>query len=132
MSDAIDLTAVLMIPVASTIAIGAFLSVVGFARERRKEREALYRHETARALVEKGGMNDELFRAFLRDEALRLHRARLETAKLVGLVCVLLGVGMLIGMRNADEVPVRGIGWLPVGIGLGALLYAYVFARREP
>lgn len=132
MPENTDLSAILMIPVVSTIAIGAFLSVVGFARERRKEREALYRHETARALVEKGGMSAEQLHAFLRDEALRPHRSRIEAAKLAGLVCALLGVGMLIGLRNADEVPVRGIGWLPAGIGAGALLYAYVFAGRNP
>lgn len=127
-----EMTVILLIPVAGVIAIGAFLSVVGFARERRKEREALYRHETARALVEKGRMDVEQFQAFVRDETLRPHRARLESVKLAGLVLALAGVGLLVGMRNVDELPARGIGWLPTGIGLGALIYAYVLARRQP
>jgi hypothetical protein len=121
-----------LIPVTMVVALGAFFSVVGFARERRREREALYRHETARALVEKGAMDAAQFLAMEREEALRPWRARLETIKLLGLVCALAGVGLLIGMRAADEAPARGIGWMPLGIGAGALLYAWVLARREP
>jgi len=127
-----DNAVIFLIPVASVVALGAFFSVVGYARERRKEREALYRHETARAMLDKDRMDAGAFHAFLREEALRPHRARIETIKLIGLVCVLAGAGLLIGMSNAEEPPVRGIGWLWGGIGLGALLYAYVFARREP
>jgi hypothetical protein len=123
---------IFLIPVATVVAVGAFLSVVGFARERRREREALYRHETARALVEKGAMTTEQFHAFLREEAMRPLRARLENVKLFGLVTALAGVGLMIGMRAADEAPARGMGWLPLGLGAGALVYAYVLARREP
>jgi hypothetical protein len=127
-----DTTAILLMPVATVVALGAFFSVVGHARERRKEREALYRHETARAMLERDRLDAAAFEAFLREESLRPHRARLETVKLVGLVFVLAGVGLLIGLRAVEEVPVRGIGRLPAGIGAGALLYAYVLARREP
>jgi hypothetical protein len=95
------------------------------------EREALYRHETARAALEKDRMDAAAFQEFLREESMRPHRARIESVKLLGLICALAGAGMLLGMRNVEEVPVRGIGWLPVGIGAGALAYAFVLARRE-
>jgi hypothetical protein len=123
---------IFLIPVAAVIAIGALLSVIGYARERRREREALYRHETARAALEKDRMDADAFQAFLREEVQRPHRARIEAVKLFGLVCALLGVGMVFGMRNVEELPVRGIGWMPAGMGVGALLYAFVLARREP
>jgi hypothetical protein len=123
---------VFLIPVAMLVALGAFFSVVGFARERRREREALYRYETARALVDKGAMDAAQFQAFEREQALRPWRARLENAKLFGLVSALAGVGLLVGMRAADEAPARGIGWLPLGLGAGALLYCWLLARREP
>jgi len=124
--------AIFLVPVATVLALGAFLSVVGFARERRREREALYRHETARALVDKGAMDAAQFLAFVREDAQRPVRARLENVKLFGFVCALAGVGLLIGMRAVDEAPARGSGWIFVGLGAGALVYAYVFARREP
>ena len=122
---------IFLIPVASVVALGAFFSVVGHARERRKEREALYRHETARAMLDKGTLDARAFEVFLREEAQRPHRARIETMKLIGLVCLLGGLGMLVGMRNVEEIPVRGLGWMPAGIGAGCLLYAYALARRE-
>ena len=131
MSDDPGLELVVLIPIATVVALGAFFSVVGWARERRKEREALYRHETARMLVEKGAMSAEQFQGFLDEEARRPRRARLEAARMSGLVCALAGVGLLIGLRAAEEPPVRGIGWMFVGIGVGLLVYAAMAARRN-
>ncbi len=132
MSESPDYAVLFLVPVATVVALGAFASVVGWARERRKEREALYRYETARLLVEKGAMSAEQFRSFVDEEARRPRRARLEAVRLGGLVCALAGAGLLIGLRAADEPPVRGIGWLFVGIGVGLLAQAYALARRNP
>ena len=44
----LQIAIIFLIPVASVIGIFTLLAVVGWAKERRREREASYRHETAR------------------------------------------------------------------------------------
>lgn len=126
------LAVVLMLPIAFTVSLAAFLAVVGWAKERRREREALYRHETARRLIEQGQMNHEQFAAFVREEAEAPLRWRREGLKLAGLVLAATGVGLLVGLGAVDDVPVRGIGWMPLAVGLVLFLYATLLAPRAP
>jgi hypothetical protein len=130
MNESLASAVIFLIPIAGIIAIFTFLAVVGWAKERRREREAFYRHETARKLVERGEMNAEQFRTFVEEEALRPLVARREALKLGGLVLLLLGIGMLVGFMEVSDEPVRGIGWMPFGIGLALLVYAYLLAPR--
>src|SRR5260370_22792113 len=54
MNSLVDLAAV-MIPVVGSVVFFAFLSVEGWAQQKRREREAFYRHEVLKKLIEKGG-----------------------------------------------------------------------------
>ena len=119
-----------LMPVACVIGIFTLLAVVGFARERRRERESLYRHETARKLVEQGQMNFEQFAAFERAEALRPLAARRRGLSLVGTVLLLTGVtfwGAFNGIKREAAPGLRELaplGYIPMGIGVALLLHA--------
>lgn len=122
---------VFLIPIVATFSLFTFLAVVGWAKERRREREAFYRHETARRLVDLGQMNAADFALFLEEERLAPMRARREGLRLAGLVLALCGVGFLVALIRVDnDVTVRGIGWIPLGIGLALLVYGYVLGPR--
>ena len=118
-----------MVPAVGSVAIFAFLSVVGWAKERRREREALYRHDTARKLVEQGAMTAEQFRVFCDDEAVRPQLARREALKIAGVVLLFFGAGLLFALMHMEDPSVHPIGAVPAGVGLALLLYVYVLAR---
>jgi hypothetical protein len=126
-----------LIPVAGIIGIFTVLAVVGFARERRREREALYRHETARKLVEQGQMNFEQFAAFERGEAERPLAARRRALSLAGLV---LTVGGIMFYGAFKEIPpeaapglreLASLGYIPFGIGAALLWQAAVSGKGK-
>src|SRR5258707_11463069 len=54
MNSLVDLAGV-MIPVVGSVVFFAFLSVGGWAQQKRREREAFYRHEVLKKLIEQGG-----------------------------------------------------------------------------
>ena len=106
------------------------LAVVGAARERRREREALYRHETARKLIDAGQMTFDQFAAFERAEAERPLAARRRASTVIGSVLVLAGLGAFIAMEEfwpeqpPDYVEVEVFALIPIGFGAALLLHA--------
>ncbi len=120
-----------LIPIAVWVSLAAFLSVVGWARERRKEREALYRHETARRLVDQGKMSTQEFAEFLREEVERPARARRDGLKLAGVLLVALGIGMLIAMRQTEDPTGQHVGYIPMFLGIALLLFGPLSASRR-
>jgi len=117
-----------LIPVAGVIGIFTLLAVLGWARERRRERESLYRHETARKLVEQGQMNFEQFTAFERAEEARPLAARRRALSLAGAVLAIAGLSMFVAFRQippeAGMRPLAVLGFIPFGIGGVLSLYA--------
>ncbi len=104
----------------------AFLSVFWWALQRRREREAYYRYELARQLLEHADEPDQFeFLSWLKaQEALEKERRR-QGLLLGALVTLASGVGILIMFwhESGDE---SRIGWLPVLIGASMLAYLAV------
>ncbi len=125
-----DNTVLFLIPIAGTISLAAFLAVIGWARERRREREALYRHETARRLVDQGKMSNEELVAFLREEVERPARARRDGLRLAGVLLAALGLGMLIAMRSIEDQAARHVGYIPLFLGIPLMIFAPAGASR--
>ena len=126
-----------LIPVASVIGIFTLLAVIGYARERRRERESLYRHETARKLVEQGQMNFEQFAAFERAEALRPLAARRRGLALVGSVLSVTGLMFYGAFQQIRPEAAPGmrelapLGYIPMGIGVVLLLHAGTMSKQK-
>ncbi len=114
------------------VALFSWLAVVGWARQRRLEREACYRHETEKKLVESGqATTDQIFMFRVEEERNRWLRRR-EGLRLGGFITAALGVGLVVGLRFVDtnELAVSMIGWIPFSIGAVMLLYTFVLYPR--
>jgi hypothetical protein len=120
---------IFLIPVVGAAALFTFLAVASWAEERRKEREAYYRYEFRKNLVEAGKMNAEDVRSLMEYEnESELYRRR--TGSLVaGFVLTGVGVGMMLGLRWIDP-NVALVGWIPLMIGIALLAYAVFVAPR--
>lgn len=110
------------------IALFCWLAVVGWAKHRRGEREAYYRYEIEKRLLDKGetGATQILQLRRQREHARWLQRR--ESLRLAGVVTTTLGVGILVGLQFVDtgDLSLEGAGGIPLIIGLALLLYAYV------
>jgi hypothetical protein len=112
----------------------SFASVLVWAHERRREREAYYRSETLRRFSETGGPARELLLQALQEgERHDVHR-RLEACKLAGVITLAVGIAMMTFIKAVDARSVEPsylVGLIPVSVGLSLLLYVYVLAPRE-
>lgn len=127
-----EMTVSLLLVAVFWVAFFCWLTVIGWAIQRRKEREAYYRHETERRLVDKAEATaEEVVRLRNEEERARWLRRR-EGLKLGGLITGALGVGIVVSLRfiDTDRLAVSPIGWIPLVVGAVVLLYAYVLCPR--
>ena len=116
------------------VGLFAFLSVMVWSRERRREREAYYRSETLRKTAEAQGTTGGAMLEVLREEERIANRQRRESQKVSGLVTIAAGVGLTVFLKivdGNDRDPAYVVGVIPVLIGTAFLLYAYVLGPRE-
>jgi len=111
----------LFIPVVGTIGLFTWLAVLGWSRERRREREAFYRHETARKMIEAGRLDHAQFEAFLAEEGARPGAARRISLAIAGVVLFLSGVGLRLFLEELPDGPPASLAWIPLFIGAGLL-----------
>ena len=116
-----------LIPIVANIAFFTWLSVVGYASQRRRERESFHRHKLQELLVEKGELSGEQLRAEHAQERRQAWRARREALKLAGVVITAAGIGMLITLRGSEDSVARASGWIPLLVGAVVFLYAWRF-----
>jgi hypothetical protein len=124
MSNLVDLAAV-MIPITGSIVFFAFLSVVGWAQQKRREREAFYRHDMLKKLIEQGGAGGQQVVEMMRREAELRERQRREGRILGGLITAVIGASAMILFYVL--VPVSGVwtaGLIPFSVGAVILLFA--------
>jgi ferric-dicitrate binding protein FerR (iron transport regulator) len=121
----------LLLAAVYVLALAAFLSIVVWARERRREREAFHRHETVRRLIERGEMSPERLGEFLAGESSEARGRRRGALLLWAVLLLAAGIGLLLGMRGAEEPQVRGIGFLPALLGVGLLAHVALFERKD-
>ena len=122
---------IFLIPLVTTVALFTYLSVVGFAAQRRREREAYYRHEVELKLAERGELTPDRLAQLRQTEDQDRWRRRREALKLAGLVTAACGAGMLLALRGTEDDAPRGVGWIPLLIGAFLLLYVYVLGARS-
>ena len=118
----------LLIPLTSIVSSCLALSVIWWAMQRRKEREAYYRYELSRLMLERYADGQDRVFAWLREQQAVDEQRRRDGARLAAWILTLGGIGALIGLRFtlADEAL---FGWVPIGVGIGLFLYA-VFSKR--
>ena len=105
------------------LSVFAFLSIFFWALQRRREREAYYRYELARHLLERADETDQQqFLEWLREQDAIEGRRRWEGLLLGGLVLVATGIGLLI-MLHEETGEEGAVGWLPIVIGLSLLIF---------
>ena len=122
---------VFMIPVVATLGFWVFLSVVGFAGQRRKERESYYRFEFRKRLVEAGKLDAGDVRSLMAYEQQSETTKRRQGLLVGGLVVAGAGLGCLIGLRFIEDEMVWMVGFIPLFIGL-AMLAAAAFVSSSP
>ena len=110
------------------IALFSWLAVIGWAKHRRLEREAYFRHETEKRLLESGEAGAmQILKLRHEEERIRWFRRR-EGLKLGGIITAALGVGTLVALQLIDmgDISLAGAGGFPLIIGAAILIYAYV------
>ncbi len=113
------------------IALFSFLSVATWSVSRRREREAYYRSETLRKVMEMPGATPASVQEHVRLDQANDDRRRREGLKLGGLVTVAVGVGLMIFLGAAPGPgPIHVLGMIPVSVGLALLIYAYILGPK--
>ena len=111
-----------------------FIPLVSYIDGRRKEREAFYKADTMRRLVEASGEGAKAALELLREEErIKAIKAR-EGLKIAGIVNIGVGIGltvMLYNMAGRSNSPYL-VGLIPLLIGAGFLIYVYAMAEPIP
>ena len=121
---------IFMIPIVGSVALFTVLAVVGFAEQRRKEREAYYRYEFRKKLVDAGKMDAQHVQELMRYEYETSANARRQGMISGGFITAGVGVGLLIGLRFIEDEAVWMVGWIPLFIGAAMLAYGLIVAPR--
>jgi len=122
---------VFLVPAVGAIALFTFLAVVGWAAERRRERETYYRYEFRKRLVESGQMSGTDLRELQRYENESEAQRRRQGLLAAGMIVAGTGLGLLLGLRFIEDEAVWMVGYIPLFIGVGMLLYAVVLAPKQ-
>jgi hypothetical protein len=119
------------VAVALVLSLAIHLSISGWARERRRERELFYEHETAKRMFEKEGTGAGEVDAWLRGREAERRRLRREALIFAAFVWTGLGLGMLAGLRGISRDHVYWpLGFIPLFVGLSLAIYL-LFRRKE-
>lgn len=121
---------IFLIPIVGSIALFSFLAVVGWAENRRKEREAYYRFEFRKKLVDAGEMNASHVQELMRYEYETDLQRRRHGLIIGGFITGGVGAGLLLGLQFIRDEAVWMVGFIPLFIGAAMLAYALVFAPR--
>src|SRR5260370_26838352 len=126
MNSLVDLAA-LMIPVVGMVVFFAFLRVGGWDQQKRREREAFYRHEVLKKLIEQGGAagGQQVLEVMRREVELR-DRQRREARILGGLITAVLGASLMILLSTL--VPGGGVwtaGLIPFSVGADYFFFSF-------
>jgi len=125
----VDYSIALFVPLL-LVPIFSFVAVVVWADARRKEREALYRSEMVKKIVEAQGGGSAV--EFLREEERIATRRAREGQRLGGLVTSAVGIAIMVLLAALDrKEPAYLAGLVPLAVGATLLVYSYVLAPRD-
>lgn len=118
------------VTVALLLALAIYLSIAGWARERRREREMFYEHEATKRMLEREGTSTIEVTEWLRGRDAGRRRLRRESLNLASFVWIGLGLGMLLGLRGISiDHTYWPLGFIPLFVGLS--LGIWLFTRRK-
>ena len=120
----------ILIPLTSIVSSCMALSVIWWASQRRGEREAYYRYELSRLMLERYAGEAERVLAWLREEEANAARRRHDAIRMAAWVLLTGGAAVMIGLRlptGEDSL----FGWIPIGIGLGLFLFLVLSRSRD-
>jgi hypothetical protein len=121
----------LLIPIVAILAVFTYVGIATWSDNRRKEREAYYRHETYRKMLEQPEGSADAILKIMQEEELQKQRRRIEGIRLGGLITSVVGAGtMAFLFFLIKEEPVFWIGVIPLLIGLVLLAYGYFLAPK--
>jgi uncharacterized membrane protein len=112
----------------------SFLAVTIWSRERRREREAYYKSETLKKIVETQGAGGSSAMEFLHESEKYARLRQREWLKLAGLVTTAVGIGMMVFIKavdRGDPDPAYLVGLIPLFIGVALLAYTYCLSPKQ-
>jgi len=116
----------------AAVALFSFVAVASWADARRREREAYYKSEITRKIIEMQGTGAGSALELLREQEKLDARRRSEGIKLGGLVTTSAGIGVLIFLRVlVRDEPVYLSGLIPMLVGIALLVYVYALGPKE-
>ncbi len=114
------------------VALFSFIAVASWSDNRRREREAYYRSETLRKIVETQGAGAGTALEVLREEDKIVRRRKQEGQRLGGLITTGSGLGLMIFLRAVEtKEAAYMVGLIPIFVGVALLVYTYVLAPKE-
>lgn len=116
------------IPIASIVSSMLAVSVMWWSWQRRKEREAYYRYELSRLMLERFADDRERIFAWLRDLEAAERRRMVELMRIATWVLLFGGVAVLFALRF-ESGPESIFGLLPIALGAALAVYLF-FAGR--
>ncbi len=114
-----------------SVSLFSFLAVSSWADSRRREREAFYKSEALKKVIETHGEGSNVVLDYIREQARISHNRRREGLKLGGMVTAAVGLGLMIFFGGiARNQPVYLLGVIPLLVGVVFLIYAYFLSSR--
>jgi hypothetical protein len=123
------------LPLALAISVGAvsvfsFIAVAVWTDNRRKEREAFYKSEVVKKMLESQAPGGSAVEFLREDEKIAARRLR-EGVKLGGLITTAVGIGLMIFLKAVDPGHQTFlVGAIPLLVGVALLLYSYLIAPQ--
>jgi len=124
------------LPLALAISVGAvslftFIAVAAWSDNRRREREAYYKSEIVKKMLESQASGGGSALEYLREEEKIATRRRVDGLKLGGMITFTVGIGLMIFLRAIDRSgPTYLVGMIPLLVGLVLWLFAYMIAPK--
>ena len=114
-----------LLPMMSIVSFSLAFSVVWWSTQRRREREAYYRYELSRLMLDRYADGPEKVMHWLRDQETADALRRREGLRLTAWIMLCGGFATLIGFRFALKDDAL-FGWVPIGIAVGLFVYLLV------
>lgn len=126
-----DFTFFGLVPAVGAVALFGFLAVASWSEERRKEREALYRSEVLKKLVDNPGSDTKPILEMIQVEENRKLSRRREGLLLGGSITSAVGLGVMLFLYQiADDEAIWTIGIIPLLIGAILLIFGLFVAQK--
>lgn len=123
----------IFLSIGAVLLFAIFLPTVTWIDKQHKEREAFYKAETIRRVIEAPGEGAKAAIELMREESRMERIKKYEGLKLGGLICIAVGIAMVIFLRvqtGSEPGAPYLVGLIPGLIGVAMLVYVYALAGK--